>query len=78
MAVRQIVDRICYEEWEFDTAEELEAAAKKEACVCGDSITRRPLIDAMDARIEIYNYHQQSIRWFGKIKKEVTNGTNKT
>jgi hypothetical protein len=63
MAAKQIIDRICYEEWEFDTSDELEAAAKKEACVCGDSITRRPSI------IKIYNYHQQGVRWIGRIKK---------
>jgi hypothetical protein len=63
MAAKQIIDRVMYEEWEFDTAEELEVAATKEACVCGDSITRQ------DSVAKIYNFHQQGIRWFGRVKR---------
>jgi len=63
MVGRKIVDKIMYEEWEFDTEEELMESAKKEAVVCGDRIDKNE-----DGSIRIFNYHKGSPRWVGKVR----------
>ncbi len=66
MSGKRITDVFCYEEWEFDTAEELKAAATEEARVCGDRIDERA------SCVEIYNFHQNRTRWLGRVKKMKT------
>lgn len=61
---RQIVNRVFYNEWEFDSYDELKEAAKIEGCVCGDSIREYK----EQYIIEIYNFHQNNIRWKGVVK----------
>ena len=51
------------ERWEFDTREEMETSAKKEARVCGDSVT------LYDDRCEIWNFHLGDVRWRGTVSK---------
>lgn len=64
MAARRIKDVFMYEEWEFDSWEELDAAVLIEAVVYGDNIRKFP----EQKQISIYNYRQGSIRWMGKVR----------
>ena len=57
MSARQVKNEIMYEEWEFDTQEEMDEAIKKEAHVCGDSIEGNTL----------RNYHKGGVRWRGMV-----------
>ena len=66
MSGRQIVDKVMYHEWEFDTEEELKEAVGKEARVCGDEV-RRYTEKNDPPRIEIYNFHQDGVRWVGRV-----------
>ena len=60
MVSRQTVESVLYEEWDFDDREELEAAIKKEARICGDEIRGDT----------IFNHHPCDVRWRGKVKGE--------
>jgi len=63
MAARQTKNEFMDDEWEFDTYDEMMEAAKKEAVVCGDDLN-----ESDDKKsVEIWNYHQQSNRWVGRV-----------
>ena len=63
MTAKHIKSGVFYNEWVFDTQEELEAAIKKEARVCGDKIRGDTIFNDT-----IFNHHLQSVRWRGKVK----------
>ena len=58
-----IVEEFLYEEWTFDSEQELKESAKKTAIVCGDEIRHK------ENGIEIYNHHKMGVRWKGEVRK---------
>lgn len=64
MAARQTKDELMDVEWEFDTREELLLAADKESRVCGDDFRA----SKNGCVVEIFNHHQQSVRWKGCMR----------
>lgn len=67
VAAKQIVNKIAYQVWEFDTHQEMVDAAKLECHICGDSINTA--MENESEVIEIHNYHQGSVRWKGIVKQ---------
>jgi len=63
MAKRRIINLFMYEEWEFDTKEELIKSAEEEAIVCGDRIDKNE-----NGSISIFNWHKGCSRWVGRVK----------
>ncbi len=62
--MKKTKDELMDEEWEFDSYDEMVVAAELEGRVCGDSIR----VSEDKKSIEIFNYHQYSVRWKGVLK----------
>ncbi len=63
MSAVQTKDEFMDEEWEFGSYEEMMYAAKEEAVICGDDINE----SGDESFVEIWNYHQQGVRWKGSV-----------
>ena len=64
MGARQTKNELMDVEWEFDSYDEMATAAELEGRVCGDGIK-----ESKDKKsIEIFTYHQSSVRWKGYLK----------
>lgn len=62
MSAKLIKRAFMFEEWEFDSKDDAKLAAEKAAVVCGDSVREK------DGRYEIYNFHQDGVRWIGNYR----------
>ena len=65
MGARQTKNELMDKEWEFDSYDEMLAAAKEEGQVCGDEFK-----ESVDRKsIEVFNHHQGGVRWKGQVHK---------